>query len=140
MKTFNDDQLKTRASELGIELTPAQLADSNVRKFIASTIGKEKVDTNGGGAAQFPEETPTGEFVNDEAQYTGKAVLIKYTDDDGVYSPFYLLDVNLTPEAGQTFHGSASMSPIQYLATLPQPQNAVPIKVRDNRRASVIVK
>lgn len=140
MKTFNDEQLKARAEELKLTLTDEQLADSNVRKFIASTIGKEKVDSNGGGAAQFPEDTPTGEFTDDQAVYSGKAVLIRYTDDDGVYAPFYLLDVNLTPEKDQTFHGSASMSPIQYIATLPQPNSALPIKVRENRRASVIVK
>ena len=133
------DEMKARAKELGWELTEEQLKDKAIRGIIIGSKNKTKVDLTSGSAAQFPETTPSGVYEGEEFECDGRNVAIQYTAPDGEFTPFVLIQGTLTVDS-EEYVGSAAMSPIQYSKVMPQAGQSLSIKVRDNKRASVLTK
>jgi hypothetical protein len=136
--------LKERALEIGLgELSEEQLNDSALRRIIIASVGKEKVDVTSGNAASFDSDTPTGTYSDDEFVASGKNVSIQYTNPEGEFTPFVLVEGTLDLD-GQEFLGSSAMSPLDYSKNIPTAGTSLPIKVRRNNageiRSSVLTK
>lgn len=141
---MNDEQLKARALEIGFgELTEDQLNDAAIRKIIAASVNKEKVDITSGNAASFDSDTPTGTYDDDQFVVSGKNVAIQYTNPEGEFTPFVLVEGTLDVD-GTEYHGSSAMSPLDYSKNIPVANDSLPIKVRRNNageiRSSVLTK